>query len=332
MISVIVPIYKCEKYLEKCIESIVNQTYKDLEIILVDDGSPDGCAEICDQWARKDERIIVIHKENGGVSSARNTGMGIAKGEFLYFVDADDYIELELCSKVMACFNQQDTDIVVFDANIVDINGMVKGSTETLTQGVIDSAEALLLLMSGKINSYAWNKIYRRHVFDYVRFPIGRLWEDVATCYKLFMKSTNVYCLPEKLYYYMQREGSIVHSINVNVLQDIFLARYECYEDCRHIGKKEIGNNAFSLTVVAARRLYDRNLWEKGDADCLKKSIDFLIKNKECIAREHVDTASIVLLYCPRVYNLCRLAKHLCGNIMRWLHRIVRRTYLKNLL
>ncbi|MBQ4620266.1 MAG: glycosyltransferase [Clostridia bacterium] len=325
MISVIVPIYKCEKYLEKCIESIVNQTYKDLEIILVDDGSPDGCAEICDQWARKDERIIVIHKENGGVSSARNTGIDIAKGEFLYFVDADDYIELELCSKVMACFNQQDTDIVVFDANIVDINGMVKGSTETLTQGVIDFDEALLLLMSGKINSYAWNKIYRRHVFDDVRFPIGRLWEDVATCYKLFMKSTNVYCLPERLYNYFQRGESIIHNINVKTLQDIFHARYECYENCRNIGNKKTVKSAFALAVIAARRLYDRNLWEKADTGCVEKSMSFLEKNKEYIVRNHVDIASSFLLCCPRIYKLCRVAKHLCGNITRYLRRIVRK-------
>ena len=123
LISVIVPVYNVEKYLRKCVDSIVNQTYKNLEIILVDDGSPDNCGKICDEFAEMDNRVMVIHKENGGLSSARNAGLDIATGEYITFVDSDDYIENDTYEKVVVAINKFDSDLIFFREKSVDESG-----------------------------------------------------------------------------------------------------------------------------------------------------------------------------------------------------------------
>lgn len=320
MISIIVPVYKVEKYLNRCIESIVNQSYKDLEIILIDDGSPDNCPHICDQWAEKDQRIIVIHKENAGPSAARNAGLDIAKGEYFYFVDSDDYIESDLCARVLACFDKNDVSIVTFDAHIVDEEGHLLGSTEDVRDGVISCDEALLLLMRGRINNYAWNKMYKRQVFDNIRFPVGRLWEDVAISYKLLLESKHIYCTSEKFYYYVQRSDSIIHAMNGKALKDIFLARYEIYYALKE-NYPEAAEEAFSLAILSARRLYDRSLWEKVDADVLKQSMQFLADNKAHILKTHRSFKYVLLLRCPKIYKVLRLIKHACGNAMKYFRK-----------
>ena len=320
MISIIVPVYKTEKYLNRCIESIVNQSYKELEIILIDDGSPDNCPHICDQWAEKDQRIIVIHKENAGPSVARNVGLDIAKGEYFYFVDSDDYIEPDLCARVLAYFDKNDVDIVTFDAHIVDEEGRLLGSSENVKDGVISCDEALLLLMQGKINNYAWNKMYKRQVFDDIRFPTGRFWEDVAIGYKLLLESKNIYCTSEKLYYYVQRGDSIIHTMNGKALQDIFLARYESYHALKE-NHPEAAEEAFSLAILSARRLYDRSLWEQVDAEILNQSMQFLADNKARILKIHRTPKYVLFLCCPKAYRVLRLAKHACGNVVKYFRK-----------
>ena len=119
LVSIIVPVYKVEKYLDRCVESLVNQTYKNIEIILVDDGSPDNCPEMCDAWAQKDSRIVVIHKENGGVSSARNKGLESARGEWIWFVDSDDYVELFALEKLVPMTDN--SDLIIFDTRIDEL-------------------------------------------------------------------------------------------------------------------------------------------------------------------------------------------------------------------
>lgn len=323
MVSIIVPIYKVEKYLNRCIESIVRQTYRDFELILVDDGSPDNCPQICDEWALRDERIRVIHKINEGVSSARNSGIDVAKGEFLYFVDGDDHIDTSLLSDMMAVFDRHDIDIAIFNVAVVDQKDQIKGTTESMEEGIIASGDALLMLVDGKLNSYAWNKVYKRCVFENVRFPHGRNWEDVAVCYRLLLNSKMVYCCPRVYYYYLNRSDSIVNNIGAKALQDIFIARTEMYDVLKDCCPKA-APKAFERAVLAASRLYDRSLWEQTDEDILRQSSKFLSEHKAKILRENRTCKNVLLLCTPGLYRYLRVSKHLCGKTLRRLLKIVK--------
>ena len=173
LISVIIPIYNVEKYVDRCIESVVNQTYKKLEIILVDDGSPDSCPQICDKWAEKDERIIVIHKQNGGVSTARNAGLDIAKGDYIGFADGDDYLEPEFYETMLNALVSNDADIVScgmrFCKNV--------GEDETINYtdeeaGVIDREKAIMLIVEGCgiLPVSQCNKLFKAECVGNIRF------------------------------------------------------------------------------------------------------------------------------------------------------------------
>ena len=162
LISVIVPIYKVEEYLDCCIRSIINQTYSNLEIILVDDGSPDGCPEICDAWVKKDSRIKVIHKENGGLSDARNAGMVIASGEYVAFIDSDDRVESEFIQKLYNVITEHNADIAECAVSYVDENGnilRVRNSAPITEMGKIEALHRLVL--EDGVFQTVWNKLYR---------------------------------------------------------------------------------------------------------------------------------------------------------------------------
>lgn len=219
LISVIVPIYKVEAYLDKCVESIVNQTYRNLEIILVDDGSPDKCPEMCDTWAKKDSRIKVIHKPNGGLSDARNAGMEIASGEYIAFVDSDDFVDkhyaeflhkaiIENKVKMSAC------DYILFyeqDSVAEDIyfgNVCVSSSEEAIGD----------ILNNRKVRAVAWNKMYHKDLLKNEHFPVGKFHEDEFFTYRIIHKAENLAYVESKLYYYLQRQGSIMSSFNIKHL------------------------------------------------------------------------------------------------------------------
>ena len=173
-ISVIVPVYKVEPYLSRCLDSIINQTYRNLEIILVDDGSPDRCGEICDEYARQDSRIRVIHKANGGLSDARNHGIDVAIGDYIAFVDSDDYIATDMYEKMLARLELDNSDMVVcnyyrFDeGSAPPKDGYIQLPDRVLTQ---DEAFDFYLQIGGDYVS-AWNKLYKRTIFDDLRYPV----------------------------------------------------------------------------------------------------------------------------------------------------------------
>lgn len=316
LVSVIVPVYQAEKYIDRCVKSIVEQTYKNLEIILVDDGSTDNCPEICDQWADVDSRIKVIHKENGGLSSARNAGIDMAKGEFFGFVDSDDWIALDLFEKVMRVFDNHNPDIVTFDCNRINENGEIYTTTENIKEGVLSPERAIEELLKGNINNYAVNKVYKKQVFEGIRFPVGRLWEDMAIAYKLLLNAESIYCYPEKLYFYYSRQDSISKTISGKALGHIFLARYECHIV---IKQKYLDLQKYSLSLVAlsARRLFDRSLWEEVDSDILLTGKIFLAENKQIILRNFFDIKYWLFYSCPRVYVIVRVLKHKIGKIIK---------------
>lgn len=210
LISVIVPVYKVEKYLDQCVESIVNQTYTNLEIILVDDGSPDQCGAMCDRWCKKDSRIRVIHKKNGGLSDARNAGLGVAIGAYVAFVDSDDVIAPDMLKKLLLAIRQKQAEIaecnyICFEYVIPAIK-VGKGETVDYTPD-----EALdFLLSEDKFKYTVWNKLYQRKIFDTLRFEEGRIHEDVFFTYQAFGGSHKIVKVEEPLYYYRQRSGSIM--------------------------------------------------------------------------------------------------------------------------
>lgn len=214
LISVIVPIYKVEDYLPKCVESIRRQTHSNLEIILVDDGSPDGCGAICDEFAKKDSRIRVIHKENGGLSDARNAGIEVAKGDYLAFVDSDDWLEPDAFEAMLALAEKYDAKMVCAGRYNED------GATGIQSKGLCPEKEEFVpgkelvrrIFRWDHLDSAAWDKLYARELFREIRYPVGRVVEDVPTTYHLVLLAGGAAMLPRPVYHYVCREQSITNA------------------------------------------------------------------------------------------------------------------------
>ncbi|MBO4601339.1 MAG: glycosyltransferase family 2 protein [Bacilli bacterium] len=234
LISVVVPIYNVEEYLDKCVQSIVNQTYKNLEIILVDDGSPDNCPKMCDEWVLKDKRIRVIHKHNGGLSDARNAGIDIAKGEYISFVDSDDYLELSYIDFLY-------DNLVTYNADISMGKQYVRYPKKTFNTGtgdiyVLNSHDCFdKLLYSEDFDVSAWAKLYKTILFNGIRYPKGRLYEDSATTYKLIDKSNIIVLNSKPIYNYIIRNNSISNCIFSEKKMDLITSTNEM---CNYITEK----------------------------------------------------------------------------------------------
>lgn len=215
LVSIVVPVYKVEKYLDKCIGSIRRQTYPDLEIILVDDGSPDRCKKMCDEYAAEDERIQVIHKENGGLGDARNAGIQRISGEYLLFVDSDDWIHEELVERTVETAQKYEADIVLFDYVSVEENGN-QGNVFSMgipSGCVLSTKDEPRLIMA---SCSAVNKLYRREFWEKtgLSFTKGRYYEDLGTIPKMMGLAERIVYRKEVLYYYLSRGGSIMHSVD----------------------------------------------------------------------------------------------------------------------
>lgn len=323
-ISIIVPVYNVEDYLDRCIQSIVDQTYSNLEIILVDDGSPDRCGQICDEWSHRDSRVKVIHQENAGVSVTRNAGISMAQGEYLYFVDSDDWIAPNLCEKAMEAFSEHDADIVVFGWDQVTETGKSLGSTETLTEGSFSTEEALRELLQGHINSYLWNKIYKRSVFQDIWLPNRTAFEDMAITYKLFLNASKIYCMEETLYFYYRRSGSATARLSSRKLCELYQSRWECYTALKPL-YPGIAELAFPYLALVARRLYDRSLWEPVDEDVFAAAMTFLQENKARILETERDFSYRMYYAFPWGYKMLRLGKHYAGDAVRSLRKLAKR-------
>lgn len=234
IISIIVPVYNTEKFLSKCIESILNQTFKDFELILVDDGSLDLCPKICDEYAQKDARIKVIHKKNGGLSDARNAGIEAACGEYLGFVDSDDYIKENMYEVLYNLISEYQADISICMAVSVDENSepVWGGKATTAVFNGKDALYAMIFERRFAVNS--WNKLYKRELFGELRFPVGMLYEDLATTYLLLDKCNVTVCTDLQLYAYVQRGGSIMSRDNFSLSADkikIVQRMWDYFED-----------------------------------------------------------------------------------------------------
>ena len=203
LISIVVPVYKVEKFLEKCIDSIINQTYKNLEIILVDDGSPDNCGKICDEYAKKDKRIKVIHQQNGGLSAARNTGITKATGKYISFIDSDDYIEKDYIELLYTTIKQSKADIAIGSHTVIYDTG-TKLQKATGEKSILKPKEVLeRILYDNNIDYSAWAKLYKIELFTNIKYPEGRLFEDAATTYKLIDISKKIAVNSKSIYNYI---------------------------------------------------------------------------------------------------------------------------------
>ena len=213
IVSVIVPIYDVEKYLQQCIESICTQSYSNLEIILVDDGSPDDCGNICDNNAELDSRIIVIHKENGGLSSARNAGLDIAKGEYIAFIDSDDTIHPQFIEILVGLCEQFECDIAQCDYLVVAENSIKLPLNTQQSIMLYNNRQSMHeLCCTGNAARYGapWNKIYKRVLFENIRYPVGRIHEDEFTTYLLLWNAKKLAVTNQYMYYHLRRETSIM--------------------------------------------------------------------------------------------------------------------------
>ena len=215
-ISIIVPVYKVEPYLRKCLDSIINQTYTDLEIILVDDGSPDNCGAICDEYARKDSRILVIHKENGGVSAARNTGLEAATGEYIGFVDSDDWIDSDMYENLLCLLLQHGADIA--QSGIVFEKESTHWEMYTPNQPVFCECKTssfpgeTWILFSNSI----WNKLYKASVAKSAKFsPTLTYGEDLLYNALLLQNASAIVFAPQAKYHYLQQANSISHRLSM---------------------------------------------------------------------------------------------------------------------
>lgn len=215
LISVVVPIYKVEKYLPKCVDSICGQTYQNLEIILVDDGSPDQCGKLCDEYAKQDGRIKVIHKKNGGLSDARNAGIDVATGTYIGFVDSDDHIHPQMYETLYNGIKDNHADLSICryknvdEGETVDNRNIKNAQWVTMTTDQ-EKFEYSLGEFTTDCFTVAWNKLYKTELFKDIRYPYGKIHEDEFTTYKTIELADKVAYTEEELYFYVQRQGSIM--------------------------------------------------------------------------------------------------------------------------
>lgn len=308
LVSVIVPIYNVEPYLVKCIQSILCQTYKNIELILVDDGSPDNCGAICDYYAAIDERVIVIHKENDGVSNARNSGIEIAKGDYIYFIDADDYAEKEAIEVLVSIAENESADLVIAEINIVDeldSERIVSNNNLYETNQCFNSYQAVDFFIQKDWGP--WNKLYARHVHDNVKFPSHKIHEDEAIMLELLHNCEKIIYTQKRLYNYLKRNGSTT-SAQYSIKKMDWFDAWRDNVDYISIYYPTLKSKALSKLVITAIYNYN-NLINLGKCEseltiireCLSKHIIQIIKSKFIKCTYKLRVALVV--YNPRLYQ-----------------------------
>lgn len=222
LISVIIPVYKVEEYLDRCVSSVVNQTYKNLEIILVDDGSPDKCPKMCDKWAEKDSRIKVIHKENGGAGQARNVGISASKGNIIAFLDSDDFLSCEMYECLISYINDE-VDIVECGYVETYMDDVTFDDADNPQFKTYDNITAMSEHIKDRMfRQVIWNKLYKRDIIEDVYFPVGKLIDDEFWTYRAISNAKKLARTNLKLYAYRQQNESVMHqSFSLKRLQGI---------------------------------------------------------------------------------------------------------------
>ena len=233
-ISIIVPIYNMEQYLERCLLSLIHQDYQNLEIILINDGSTDNSINICNKYKKIDNRIIVINKAHSGLSDTRNIGIKKATGDYIGFVDSDDYIDKDMFKNLIEGAEKYKCEIYMCYL-VETYNPNEKAKRNPLNYIKMNKKQALEQLLYDKnIGNYVIDKLFSKTLFDNISFPIGKLYEDISTTYKLFIKANNIIYIPTTMYYYYQRSDSIVNNITRESILDYINAVFERYYDLKN--------------------------------------------------------------------------------------------------
>lgn len=324
IISIIVPVYKVEKYLKRCIDTIINQTYKNLEIILVDDGSPDNSGNICDEYAKKDGRIKVIHKENGGQSSARNAGLDIAKGEYIGFVDSDDYIDEEMYEKLIKIALDTDADIVECECRAGKSDNFSVFGKNTRTMEIYNNIESLEKFYFGEqINGIAnmvWDKLYKRYLFDKIRFLDGyNRGEDANITPKLLYSSKKIVKYNYNYYNYcVESPDSSSLSENIKKYTDPVVL----FDDLREFWKKNkqtkyenliTGHLLNTLFECRYQQKFRKNKDEVLEVDKKINKLLSEISNKNFFGRMLLIKLNIYKISPNLLYYITKLCKKMKG-------------------
>lgn len=312
MVSVIIPVYKVEKYLRQCVDSVLNQTYTDLEIILVDDGSPDRCGEICDAYAKKDTRVIVIHKENGGLSDARNAGMNIAQGEYIYFLDSDDYIKPDAIECLVNIADKEHADIVFFsmesfseDEALPAWNIKIKRHYETLR-----GAETL----KQRIKNKEWLPGAPLHFYkaeflrsEHILFKKGIIYEDVPFSGIAYVRAQRVSMYDNPLYCYrIRKESTTTVQLSTRNLECYCICIEELSQEKKRYNRNSLETEAVDLLIKHTAEEYVR-VFSRLKRQEREKSTDTRLKVLEVLSQVHSVNCEKVRLKLshPRIWCLC---------------------------
>lgn len=315
-ISIIIPVYNVEKYIDRCMHSVTNQTFKDIEIILVDDGSTDTSSEKCDYWATKDNRVLVIHKTNGGLSSARNAGLEKATGEYILFIDSDDCVNYDICYKLYDMITKNDADIAIGSpCKFADIIPESKISDECM---IVDKYFALEKASIDYKWVVAWGKLYKREIINTIRFPEGKLHEDEFIIHELYYKAQKIAFTNDSLYFYFYNTNGITGAKFSIRRMDVFEAlnnRLEFY-------KKREEDLLYKLTVLETLKMMvnysklTKNYHDKSVPKQLKQDCKQLFQN-------HKQDCNITLWKFPQIYAYIYPASTPITIIVRVLKKII---------
>ena len=303
LISIIVPVYNVKEYLDKCIESIVNQTYENIEIVIVDDGSSDGSEIKCDEWKKRDSRVVVIHQENRGISAVRNTGIQNAHGVYVCFVDADDYIAVDMVERLYCALIDNSVDIAICGYYECIDDKLIKHFYRS--KKMIDPKDYFESIFEGhQIGSYPWNKIYKRELFSDVAYPVGQKYEDVSTTYKLICKCKKIAVITDCLYYYVRHEGSITKSINSKNMWDLINAiteREEYIKSEYPVFNTKVHNQKTSIYISNWNQLAKINN-KKYESD-MKILRTYIMKNYRKVTSKKYKLMGWLICYMPNLYK-----------------------------
>lgn len=275
LVSVIVPVYNASKYLRRCVESLCAQTYENIEILLVDDGSTDGSGAICDEYSQKDSRIRVIHQENQGQSAARNTGLDAMYGEYVMFCDDDDYVSPDFVRYPIERLVPEKGDIACFQHYEDRVDGLHRIRGDCFASCPANAVDAKKMYIAGKVDGYVWNKAFHRALWENIRFPVGMEAEDIAVVLSLFMAARKILFLDVPLYYWNRRNAfsrSRWGAMNAWVAFCAFLVKMEFEKAAQQIGDDELLRNVRVKNLYEALRVYYKNSFEQtlGDKDAEK--------------------------------------------------------------
>ena len=311
LLSIIVPVYDVERYLPKCIDSILAQTFTDFELILVEDGSPDNCPALCDAAAAKDARIRVIHQKNRGLSAARNAGLDAARGEWIGFVDSDDYIAPEMYEALYKAVQSTGADLALCDYAEVDETGAPCPKMHVSLSGTELTGRELLKKASGLMVQLAWNKLYRRAIFAQLRYPEGKLNEDLFLIPDVCLQIQKAVVVQKELYYYVQRGNSIMGKSKTLRHYDGAQAAQRYWEYLVENGAYDALANAAQYVMGSVSRVY----WQLPPAlrkapyskEMLRMQFNVVHDTRRYYAVPlELRLQSWLLWHCPQIYGLLR--------------------------